>query len=331
MKRVIVISLITLILCGCKSKFEVQQISGQAIGTYYSILYVGKENLNLPIQIDSLLSEVSHNLSIFDTTSNLYKVNHNLLSEVDDEFAFILNQSLQISKITDGAFDPTIGPLVDYWGFGKAQSVNAEHRQYAIDSLLKFVGYQYITLCQHTIIKQNPYIQLNFNAIAKGYAVDKVADFLLKKGYHNCLVEIGGEVVAHGLKGTRNWIVGIQMPTKNRDGDIASQYSYPLKDKATATSGNYRNYKENNGERYSHIIVPQTGKPEKSALLSVSVIASNCMMADAYATAFMVMGVEKSMDFLKKHTELDAYFIYVKEGKITTIATDNFPAAITTY
>ena len=325
MKRLTTILIAALILSGCQQKPEIQRINGQAIGTYYSVLYVGKEDPKLQAQIDSILSAVSHNLSIFDTNSNLYKVNHNLLLEVDDEFAFILDKSLQISKITDGAFDPTIAPLVEYWGFGKAQPVNNEHNQAVIDSLRALVGYEKITLQQHTVIKQNPHIQLNFNAIAKGYAVDKVADFLLKKGYANCLVEIGGEVVAHGLRGTQNWIVGIQTPTENRDDAVDAQYLYALKDKATATSGNYRNYKEENGIRYSHIIVPQTGMPEKNDLLSVSVIADNCMTADAYATAFMVMGLEKSIAFLKQHTELEAYFIYVKEGKIVTEVTGRFP------
>ncbi|MDR1346537.1 MAG: FAD:protein FMN transferase [Bacteroidales bacterium] len=324
MKKLTIFLFAALLFCSCRSNLEVHKIEGKALGTYYSILYTGKEDPDLPTQIDSILSAVSLNLSIFDTNSNLYRVNHNLLSEVDDEFAFILDKSLKISKITGGAFDPTIEPLVEFWGFGKANPTG-EHNQAVIDSLRAIVGYEKVWLQQHAIAKQDHRIQLNFNAIAKGYAVDKVADFLVKKNYLNCLVEIGGEVMAHGLKGTQNWIVGIQTPTETQDGTIAALYFYPLQEKATATSGNYRNYKEEDGVRYSHIIDPQTGRPEKSDLLSVSVVASDCMTADAFATAFMVMGMKKSMQFLKQHPELDACFIYVKEDKMATTATNNFP------
>ncbi|MDR2868099.1 MAG: FAD:protein FMN transferase [Bacteroidales bacterium] len=317
----ILLSIIVLFV-GCQQK--VNRITGEGLGTYYSILYIGAEDPNLKQSIDSLLDVISHHLSIFDTTSHLYLVNHQQLDTLDDDFVYILQQSLQISEITAGAFDPTIEPLVEYWGFGKNKQIEA-YNMTIIDSLKALVGYQKVSLDGKHLIKENPNIQLNFNAIAKGYTVDKVAELIAAKGYPNGLVEIGGEVTAIGNKNGKPWVVGIQVPTTERDGSLNAQYLFALQGKAIATSGNYRNYKEENGQRYSHIIDPKSGLPEKSSLLSVSVIADNCMTADAYATAFMVMGIEKSTQFLKKHPELAAYFIFGENGEFNSFSTENFP------
>jgi thiamine biosynthesis lipoprotein len=190
---------------------------------------------------------------------------------------------------------------------------------------MQFVGYHKIKLQNNFVIKDDPRIQLNFNAIAKGFAVDKVAQFMVSQGYANCIVDIGGEVVAIGTKDGQQWQVGIQTPTTDASGAIDSQYAFPMKNKAVATSGNYRNYIEKEGKRFSHIISPKTGNPEKSSLLSVSVIAKDCVTADAYATAFMVLGMEKSLEIVKKNPSLAVYFIYDKNGKFEVKKSPNFP------
>lgn len=302
-------------------------IHGNTMGTYYNIVYVGKEDISLAQTVDSLLLNFSGLFSIYDSTSTIAMINQGKNIELNDEIIDLFLIAKRVSEETDGAFDITIGPLVELWGFG----INRENKitQKEIDSVRQFVGFDKITLNGKQLLKKYDNMTLNFNAIAKGYASDLLAKFLNSQGYHNFIVEIGGEVVAKGKKNKDNWKVGIQVPTKKRNDAIESFYTFELENLAVATSGNYRNYHEMNGTRYSHIINPMTGWAEKSNLLSVTVVAKHCALADAYATAFMVMGVEKSLSFLKKHRSLSAYFIFTDEnGRFQTIQTDNFPSYI---
>ena len=190
---------------------------------------------------------------------------------------------------------------------------------------MNFVGFSKVQNNNHSLIKSDPRVQLNFNAIAKGYAVDCVAQFISDQGYSNCIVDIGGEVVALGTKLGQQWKVGIQTPTVEANGAIEAQYIFPMKNRAVATSGNYRNYIEKDGCRYSHIINPKTGQPEHSSLLSVSVIADDCVTADGYATAFMVLGIEKTLDLVEKNPNIAVYFIYDHNGKYEVKKSPNFP------
>ncbi len=294
------------------------------MGTIYSIKYLGDEDEGLKSAVDSLLAEISCELSVFDSTSLVSRINRNEVAELSPELIYIYNIAQQISEKTNGAFDITIGPLVNLWGFGPDEDQKITQKK--IDSVKNIVGYQKITIKDGILLKSDPRIELDFNAIAKGYAVDRVADLLKKKGHPDCIVEIGGEVVARGSRYKKPWRVGIQVPTKEQNGEIESQYIFPLQDRAVATSGNYRNYHEVDGKRFSHIINPHTGMAEQSDLLSVTVIADDCTTADAYATAFMVMGMEASKKYLTKHPEYAAYFIYVtSDGLMSSSKTDNFP------
>ncbi len=315
------------LLFSCQ-KVELSTLQGNSMGTYYTIIYVGEENLSLKKSIDSLLDDVSLQISIFDTTSLISKINRGENLLLSPEFITIFNKAQEISSKTGGAFDATVAPLVTLWGFG-SEKMNAI-TPHALDSIRQFIGFEKVRIENQYLIKDDPRIALNFNAIAKGYGVDKVSEFLFSKGYVNHVVEIGGEVKVQGKKGKNPWQIGIQIPTDKRDGAIESNYTFTLYNRAVATSGNYRNYYEMDTIRYSHIINPHTGMAEYSDVLSVTVIADDCMSADAYATAFMVMGVEPSISFLKNEKELAAYFVYRnrKNKKIETFATDNFPDAV---
>lgn len=311
------------ILTSC-SPHRIYTIEGSSMGTIYSIKYSGSEDEGLKNAVDSLLSKINQELSVFDSTSAVSQINRNEVTKLSQEFIYIYNIAQQVSKETNGAFDITIGPLVNLWGFGPDEDQKITQKK--IDSVKNIVGYQKITIKDGILLKSDPRIELDFNAIAKGYAVDRVADLLKKKGHPDCIVEIGGEVVARGSRYKKPWRVGIQVPTKEQNGEIESQYIFPLQDRAVATSGNYRNYHEVDGKRFSHIINPHTGMAEQSDLLSVTVIADDCTTADAYATAFMVMGMEASKKYLTKHPEYAAYFIYVtSDGLMSSSKTDNFP------
>jgi thiamine biosynthesis lipoprotein len=314
MKNLGIWILAILLMSSC-SNMQFHKIEGSALGTYYAITYKGKENPSLQQGIDSILNEINNNFSIFNPSSVISKINDNQEVILNDDFVEVFTIAQQIGQETDGALEMTIGPLVNLWGFGKDHR-NEEISQTTIDSVMNLVDYHKIRLENGKITKDNPDIQLNFNALAKGYAVDKVAEYMVGKGYKDCVVDIGGEIVARGKKyHDQEWNIGIQTPTKTRDGEMRSDQSFHLQDKATATSGNYRNYFEENGQRYTHIINPKTGRPEKSNLLSVTVIADRCVVADAYATAFMVMGQKEAERFLKNHPELCCIFIYDDQGE----------------
>lgn len=294
-------------------------------GTYFAVTYIGEENPDLPKQVDSILQNINKLYSIFDCTSLVSKLNRNEPVVPSPAFAAMVRDALDISKNTDGAFDITVGPLVNLWGFGneKENTVSQE----AIDSVRQFVGYAKILVADDgSVTKDDKRIKLDFNAIAKGKAVDDVADFLVGSGYANCLVNIGGEVRCEGTKpGRKAWRVGIQIPTETRDGLEEADYIFEMTGRAVATSGNYRNYKEIDGQRYCHITDPRSGDSRSSNLLSVTVIADQCAVADAYATAFMVMGLDETMKFLESHPELAAHFVYYEDGGYHYKQSGNFP------
>jgi thiamine biosynthesis lipoprotein len=231
---------------------------------------------------------------------------------------------MEVSEKTDGAFDITVGPLVYAWGFGLSNRIKMD--QHIVDSLLAFVGYHKVKLENDKLIKTDPRIRIDYNAIAQGYAVDVVAAFFDSKGIQSYLIDIGGEVLARRTKPDgEKWNVAIEMPTKKADDERSIQAVVSLQDMAISTSGSYRKFYEENGVRYSHTINPATGYPVKHSTLSVSVLANDCMTADAYATAFMVMGVEKGKEFLQRHPNLEVYFIYTApDGSMKTYYTSGF-------
>ncbi|MDR1758314.1 MAG: FAD:protein FMN transferase [Bacteroidales bacterium] len=317
---------VAMLFCGCHFK-QAHHFRGMAFGTYYAITYEGKIDPDLPAIVDSLLTDLSGQFSVFDSLSLLSRINKGEDCTLTSDMIYVIEQARGISVLTDGAFDPTVEPLADFWGFGKQKKTTPADTS-LLDSIRAFVGYAKIHREGQRLVKTNPRVQLNFNAIAKGFAVDKIAVFLQKKGYKNGVVDIGGEVRAIGTKKGKPWKIGIQTPTEDSDDPIEASCFFYLQDQSVATSGNYRNYIEQKGQRYSHIINPASGYPEKNNLLSVTVIAENCTIADGLATALMVMGLENAMQWLTLHPQYAAYFIYDEQGTFTTFATPNFPLII---
>ena len=260
--------------------------------------------------------------------SILSKVNRNEEAVLDQYFKNNFNASKQIAKETGGYFDCTLGPLIEAWGFGFRTRIPLTQEK--VDSLKSFIGFEKASIVNDRLIKEDPRMELSFNAIAQGYSVDLLAAFLETKGITNYLIDVGGEIIAKGSKpGNSKWRVGIQRPTEDDQGAIEAQVIVELENKAFVTSGSYRKYYEKEGVRYSHMIDPHTGYPVTHTLLSATVLAENCMLADGYATAFMVMGLEKSLKFLKNRPDLEAYFIYSDEsGMMLFSATDGLKAMI---
>ncbi|MCX6219708.1 MAG: FAD:protein FMN transferase [Bacteroidia bacterium] len=307
----ILIGLILSFLSGCGDKKELKifKMTGAAQGTYYAITYCSDNNENLQPAVDSLLKQFDRSVSEYLPTSIISRLNNNdTTATADNIYETVFKKSMEVSAASDGAFDITVGPLVDAWGFGFSKKAKVD--QAMVDSLLTLVGYRKVRLSKGKLIKTDPRIRIDFDGIAQGYTCDWLAQFFETKGIHNYLIDIGGEVLSHGQKPDGQlWSVAIEMPAKNAVDERQIQTILLLKDKAITTAGSYRKYYEENGTRYSHTIDPSNGYPVKHNLLSVTVIANDCITADAYDTVFMVMGLEKSKGFLVNHPELQAYFI----------------------
>jgi thiamine biosynthesis lipoprotein len=295
--------------CSGPEVLKQYRITGAAQGTYYSITYYSSSDKNLQPEVDSLLKQFDRSVSSYLPSSLLSRMNRNDSTAMADRiFETIFDKSMEVSASTDGAFDITVGPLVNAWGFGFSKRENVTNA--LVDSLLPLINYRNVRLLNGKLEKTDPRIRIDFDAIAQGYTSDWLAGFFESKGIRNYLIDIGGEVLGMGRKPDgRCWSVAIEMPSRNREDERKIQAVLSLENKAISTSGSYRKYYEENGVRYSHTIDPSTGYPVKHNLLSVSVLASDCMTADAYATAFMVWGVEKSKEFLVNHPEMDVYFI----------------------
>ncbi|MCF7560559.1 FAD:protein FMN transferase [Sabulilitoribacter multivorans] len=322
MKRYYLVFLF-LLLVSCKKEFKNTKVSGQVFGTSYSIIY-GSET-NFEKQFDSLFYVINKSLSTYQTNSIISKLNRNESNEVDEHFIEVFQASNYIYKETDGVFDPSIGVLVNAWDFGpEGKIVNLDSLK--IDSLMQFVGFNKVSRVNNKIIKPKE-LFIDFNAIAKGYGVDVIGEFLESQNIKNYLVEIGGEIRAKGINEEKQslWKVGVENP--NFDGEQSILRAIHLKDESMATSGTYRKFKvDENGNRYAHIIDTKTGYPSKTNLLSISVIAENCMIADAYATAFKAMGIEKVKRFLNEHPELKVFLIFENEkNELETLSINGFP------
>lgn len=291
------------------------KINGETQGTTYNITYEDREYRDLKPKIEQLLHRFDLSLSSYIDESVITQVNNNVSNvKLDRYFKTVFNKSEEIYHITDGAFDITVAPFVNAWGFGSEAGITVDSA--AIDSISKYVGMSNVELIGGKLNKQNPNIKIDVNAIAQGYSVDVVAEFLERKGVTNYLVEIGGELLAKGVnKKGKTWRIGIDKPIDNNfESGKHLQAIVEVAGKGLATSGNYRKFYEKDGVKYVHSINPKTGYPVQSRLLSTTVLADDCMTADAYATAFMVMGLEKTIMFLSQHKELDAYLIYGDEN-----------------
>ncbi len=317
---------ILILLVGCNGSNDAVKFSlvGEAQGTYYSIIYFDGQERDLQFEIDSLLTDFDKSVSLWVPNSILSRINNNETDiEIDNYFIDNFNISKDVSEQTNGAFDFTIGKLIKAWGFGYDENKTIEPNM--IDSLLNLSGYEKVKLEGGEIIKEDPRISFDFNAVAQGYSVDMIALFLESKGISNYLIDIGGEVKAKGTKpeGTK-WKVGIEKPAEQKNDSRDLEAVAELLDLSIATSGNYRKFYEEDGIRYSHTIDPKTGYPAKNTLLSVSVLHKSTAYADAYATALMVMGFEKAKAFVEKENDLEAFFIFSTENSFETYVTTGF-------
>lgn len=296
--------------------------NGLIFGTVYKVTYQYDENLKE--EIEAALKRFDGSLSPFNDTATITRVNHNEDFVPDTFFINVFRRSMEISKETDGAFDITVAPLANAWGFGFKKGTFPDSAM--IDSLQEITGYTKVNLsAEGKVMKQDPRIMLSCSAIAKGYAVDVIAQLLEQKGIRNFMVDIGGEIVVRGENPKKElWRIGINKPVDDSlSMNQEIQTVLNITNIGMATSGNYRNYYYKDGKKYAHTIDPRTGYPVQHNILSATVIARDCMSADAYATAFMVMGLEEAEQFANAHPDIDAYFIYSDEnGKLQTFLTN---------
>ena len=295
------------------SQNEPTVIEGFAQGTTYHITYLDTQKRNFQPEIDQLLKEFDLAVSTYNPNSTISKINSNQEEVIFDKyFITCFKKAKEVWKKTNGAFDPTVYSLTNAWGFGPGKKLKIEKQK--IDSILNFVGFDLIRLKGNKIIKKDSRIALDFNAFAQGYSVDVVSEFLNSKNISSYIVEIGGEVFAKGKNNNDFWRIGIEQPYDNKVTGNPLKAIAKIENKAIATSGNNRRFFIENGIKYAHHIDPKTGYPAKNNLLSASVIAKDCITADAYATGILVMGLEKAKLFLKKHPKLQAYLVYSDEN-----------------
>ncbi len=285
---------------------------GTIFGTTYHVKYESTESLDSVILNE--LKRVDASMSVFNQLSTISQINSGKAQKADEMLYEVLQKARVVSENTQGAFDVTVMPLVNAWGFGFKKGEFPTDAQ--VDSLRKIVGFHHIELTKDSLVKKDDArVMIDCGAIAKGYGVDRVAKVLRDHGVINYMVEIGGEVVTKGRNPEGHpWQIGISRPTAGAE--VSSQplqTVLSLENAALATSGNYRNFYEHNGKKYAHTIDPRTGRPVQHSLLSATVIAPDCATADAYATSFMVMGIEGAKQVLAKHKELKAYLIYADE------------------
>jgi len=307
-------------------KVEYIHNQGETQGTYYSATYLQPEGVNLQAKIEARLHEFDLSLSTYDSTSIISRINRNDPTVTTDaDFETVFNEAQKVSEKSNGAFDITVGPLVKAWGFAFG---NSDHKKKPnVNEFLPLVGYKKVKIVNHKLIKENPNILIDANAIAQGYSSDIIAKLLADNGCKNYMIEIGGEIVCKGLnpKGEK-WRIGIDKPIDDSTSvSNGLQTIVSISDIALTTSGNYRKFYYLNGKKYAHTINPKTGFPVTHNLLSATVIAPTCIQADAYATTFMVLGVEKSLELCKSIPTLECYLIYSdKNGENQVVYTEGF-------
>ncbi|MDR1005846.1 MAG: FAD:protein FMN transferase [Bacteroidales bacterium] len=316
-KIILAFIFLTLAFVGCKRHVsktnERITIDGLAQGTFFHVVYYGNADKNTIKQgIDSILTLIDNSLSLWNENSTLSRVNRNEKVKLDSVFIENFNLACQIANLTNGAFDFTIGNLVKAYGFANQQRRKLNDKE--IDSLLQGVDYRKVSITPDGYLQKPNITSLDFNAVAQGYTTDKISAYLLSKGLNDFVVDVGGEVYAHGSKpNNQYWTIGIEDPAEDSLSEIKYSQTITLKNQSVVTSGSSRKYYVENGVKYSHTIDPKTGKPVRHRLLSVSVVANQSYMADGLATAFMVVGLDKAKAFLAAHKQYKAYFIYTND------------------
>lgn len=306
--------IVIVLMMSCNS-VKKQQFMGTTQGSYYSIIYFDEQNRDFSSEFDSIFKEIESTLSLWDENSIIRRVNRNDTTVVLNQiFIDNFNYAMKAAELSDGYFDPTVGPLVQAWGFHFKEGM--EMTPEIVDSLKQLVDYRKVKIENNKVVKENPNMTLDFNAVAQGYTTDMIGDFLLSKNVNNFLVDVGGEILARGRKPNGElWKVGIEKPAENKDSERIVQEIVELKDRSIVTSGNYRKYVERDGKRYSHSLNPKTGYPAENKLLSATIICDNTAWADCLASICMVVGLEKAIEILESSEDnIDAYFIYVDEN-----------------
>jgi FAD:protein FMN transferase len=306
-----------LVAAGCRDKNSVfDSFAGFTQGTTYSIVYENKNSIppdSMKGKVDKILDDFDMSLSIYKDSSIISRLNRNEDVVPDSFFVEVFQKSSLVSDMTGGAFDITVAPLVAAWGFGPDAHKNFTDSKR--DSLLSLVGMDKVSLVNGRLVKTDPRVKLDVNAIAQGYSVDVICRYFDSMGIKNYLIEIGGEVRAKGKKNGNLWRIGIDKPADNNMSPGQDlEAIIRISDKALATSGNYRKFFVEDGIKYSHTIDPHTGYPARNTLLSASILAGDCSMADGIATACMVMGTQKTIEFIKKHPEFSAYLIFSNDS-----------------
>lgn len=304
--------------------------TGETQGTFYHIKYLIKDGVSLQPRIEKILCSVDSSLSTYVPYSLISKINYRQDNIVDSLFETVFNCAQLVHKQTEGAFDCSIAPLVNAWGFGFEKKQNLDSLK--IKKILKNIGFDKIYIKNDSLnIPKN--MMIDFNALAQGFTVDLIAKFLDDNSITDYLIEIGGELKSKGSNASdKIWRVGVDKPIDEIDLQDRFQFIMKLENKSIATSGNYRKYFEENGKKYSHTISPFNGYPVMNNFLSVSVIHDDCMLADAYATAFMVMGKSKTLKFLDNFPEIEAYIVYTdKNGKFKTYISEKMVSRIINY
>lgn len=316
--QIFIAALLILFIASCKTKSQRSYVflEGFTQGTTFHITYEEKASVNYLEEINHIFNEIDSSMSIYRKNSIITGINQNDPNSIPDKhFLKVIEKAIEISRATNGAFDITVGPLANAWGFGFTEKSKITPQ--LIDSLKSFVGIEWISLADGQFIKKDPRVKLDVNAIAKGYTVDVVAEFLEEKGVKNYMVEIGGELRVKGVNPKGEiWRIGVDKPLDDplmTDRELQSILT--VRDMSMATSGNYRKFYVEDGIKYSHTIDPGTGYPVNHSLLSATVFAKDCMTADAFATAFMTMGLEKTKIFLQSYPGLDVYLIYYEGGE----------------
>jgi thiamine biosynthesis lipoprotein len=304
--------IISSFIFSCEEKVEFFKIEGETQGTTYSIIYEG-DHPDLKKDIDSLLNVFDMSMSTYEPNSTISKINKGNNIPVDSFFIEMYEKAREVHKKSNGAFDITLGPIVNVYGFGY-EEVETEIDSILIDSLLQYVGMEKIKIENSFMIKDDINVKLSSNAISQGQAVDMLCNYLESAGINNYMAEIGGELRTSGLKYNNKWKVGIDKPFEgnNVPGENIQTVLH-ITDKALASSGNYRHFYIRKGKKYSHTIDPKTGYPAFQDIKSSTIIADDCMSADAYATACMVLGLEKSIKLVESQADLDAYFVYTDQ------------------
>ncbi len=306
------------------------KISGKTMGTFYSVKFISNKKENLKtwkLIIDTRLKEINKNLSMFDPNSELSRFNRETKNQsfaISRDFHTILLQAGQLHKLTNGAWDGTIKPLVDLWGFGAKQTKEKIPNIYLISQTLSLVGFTHIKINNKPIVSKTANVTLDLGSIAKGYGTDAILELFIAAKIKDALVEIGGELAASGKnKKGRLWTVGISQPDKT----FASQQLYKivqLDNQAIATSGNYRNFFEVNGKIFSHIINPRTGYPVGNQIVSASVISTSCSFADGLATSLMVMDIRDGLSLINHLENTECLIIQKREDKLISHESNNF-------